>query len=59
VDLTLYFQGYHGDTSRTFLLPEVDEQGRTLVEVTREALELGIKACGPGMPLNGIGRVIE
>lgn len=43
----------------TFLLPDADKQGRNLVEATKEALELGIRACGPGKRLNGIGNAIE
>jgi len=41
------------------MLPDVDNQGVELVEATREALAIGIKACGPGMPLKGIGRAIS
>jgi len=59
IDLTLFYQGYHGDTSATFMLPDVDNQGVELVEATKEALMVGIRACGPGMPLKGIGRAIS
>jgi len=59
IDLTIFFQGYHGDTSRTYCLPDVDGQGIELVEATREALKVGLQACGPGMPLSGIGQGIE
>ena len=58
VDLTLFFNGYHGDTSATFLLPEADKAGRELTVATKEALELGIRACGPGKQLKGIGKAI-
>ena len=58
VDLTLYYNGYHGDTSATFCLPDVDQPGRDLVEATREALHVGIRACGPGKPFNAIGKAI-
>ena len=43
----------------TFILPQVDKPGKDLSEATKEALELGIRACGPGKRLNGIGKVIE
>ncbi|RSH87296.1 hypothetical protein EHS25_003205 [Saitozyma podzolica] len=59
IDLTLFLNGYHGDTSKTFMLPAVDKLGRDLVEATREALELGIRACGPGKKFSGIGNAIE
>jgi methionine aminopeptidase len=59
IDLTLFYNGYHGDTSATFLLPDVDRPGQNLTDATKEALELGIRACGPGRKLSGIGKVIE
>ncbi|BEI84756.1 hypothetical protein CcaverHIS002_0501570 [Cutaneotrichosporon cavernicola] len=59
VDITLYYNGFHGDTSATFVLPAADAAGRELVRVTREALELGISVCGPGKSYAGIGKVIE
>jgi methionyl aminopeptidase len=59
IDLTIFYQGYHGDTSRTYCLPDVDGQGVELVEATREALHIGLRACGPDMPLSGIGQAIE
>jgi methionyl aminopeptidase len=59
VDLTIFLKGYHGDTSATFLLPEADKRGRELVEATQEALEVGIRECGPGKPLKELGRAIQ
>jgi len=59
VDVTAYIGGVHGDTNATFLVGEVDEESRLLVERTREALARGIKAVMPGREINVIGRVIE
>jgi methionyl aminopeptidase len=59
VDITAYIGGVHGDNNATFLVGEVDEESRLLVERTREALERGIKAVRPGREVNVIGRVIE
>ncbi|WWC70025.1 methionine aminopeptidase, type I [Kwoniella pini CBS 10737] len=59
VDLTIFYNGYHGDTSATFVLPEVDKAGRDLIEATKEALEIGIRACKPGMKYKDIGTEIE
>ncbi|KAG6840409.1 hypothetical protein C0991_006880 [Blastosporella zonata] len=50
IDITVYLNGYHGDTSQTFLVGDVDEQGRELVRLTNAALQAGIDACGPGRP---------
>lgn len=58
VDVTVYLNGYHGDTSSTFLVGNVDEKGKALVECTKETLDKAIAICGPGVPLREIGRVI-
>lgn len=59
IDVTVYLDGVHGDTNRTFCVGDVDDEGRLLVERTEEALMRGIKAAKPGRQLNVIGRVIE
>ncbi|WP_156228397.1 type I methionyl aminopeptidase [Corynebacterium comes] len=59
VDVTAFKNGVHGDTNATFLVGEVSEEHRLLVERTREALMRGIKAAKPGREINVIGRVIE
>ncbi|HLV58522.1 MAG TPA: type I methionyl aminopeptidase [Natronosporangium sp.] len=59
VDVTAYLHGVHGDTDATFLVGEVSEEARLLVERTREAMMRGIRAIAPGRQLNVIGRVIE
>ncbi len=59
IDVTAYIDGVHGDCNATFLVGEVDEESRRLVEVTRECRDLGIAAVGPGLPLSVIGRAIQ
>jgi methionyl aminopeptidase len=59
IDITAYLSGVHGDTDATYLVGEVDEESRLLVERTREAMLRGVRAVAPGRPLNAIGRVIE
>ena len=59
IDITAYLDGVHGDTDATYLVSEVDEVSRLLVERTREAMMRGIKAALPGRQINIIGRVIE
>lgn len=59
IDVTVFHSGFHGDTSATFLVGEVDDEGRRLVDVTREALQRAIEICGPGVPLNMIGKTIS
>ncbi|WP_256842535.1 type I methionyl aminopeptidase [Ornithinimicrobium cryptoxanthini] len=59
VDVTAYIHGVHGDNNATFLVGDVDEESRLLVERTEESLRRAIKAALPGRPINVIGRVIE
>src|SRR3954462_281971 len=59
IDITAFKDGVHGDTDATYLVGDVDEESRLLVERTREALMRGIKAVAPGRQMNVVGRVIE
>ncbi len=59
VDITAFIDGVHGDTDATYLVGDVDEESRLLVERTREATMRAIKAVVPGRALNIVGRVIE
>jgi methionyl aminopeptidase len=59
IDITAFLDGVHGDTDATYLVGEVDEESRLLVERTQEAMLRGVRAVAPGRPLNVIGRVIE
>ena len=59
IDITAFIGGVHGDTNATFLVGDVDEESRLLVERTREATDRAIAAVAPGRPLSVVGRVIE
>lgn len=59
VDVTVKLNGYHGDTSRTFLLGKTSSQAKLLVERTEEAMYKGIEAVAPGDYLNEVARAIE
>lgn len=59
IDITAYIGGVHGDTDATYLVGDVDEQSRLLVERTHEAMMRAIRASKPGREINVIGRVIE
>ncbi|TPX72681.1 hypothetical protein SpCBS45565_g00071 [Spizellomyces sp. 'palustris'] len=58
-DVTVYLDGFHGDTSETVLIGDVDEKGELLTLATKEAMEIAINVCKPGVPLNMIGKVIS
>ncbi|MBE0009624.1 MULTISPECIES: type I methionyl aminopeptidase [unclassified Arthrobacter] len=59
IDITAYLDGVHGDTNHTFLVGDVDDESRLLVERTKESLNRAIKAVAPGREINVIGRAIE
>jgi methionyl aminopeptidase len=59
IDVTVFREGVHGDTNRTFLVGDVDEESRRLVRVTHESLLRGIEAVRPGRPLSDIGKAIQ
>ena len=58
LDVTAYLDGMHGDTNKTLLVGNVDEESRLLVERTEEALNRVMKVVKPGRQINAskIGR---
>ncbi|MED6185892.1 Methionine aminopeptidase 1B, chloroplastic [Stylosanthes scabra] len=59
IDVTVYLNGYHGDTSKTFFCGEVSDEMKNLVVVTQECLEKGIAVCKDGAPFRKIGKRIS
>jgi methionyl aminopeptidase len=59
IDITAFIGGVHGDTDATYLVGQVSEEHRLLVERTHEAMMRGIKAVKAGRQINIVGRVIE
>ncbi|PVU95669.1 hypothetical protein BB559_001245 [Furculomyces boomerangus] len=59
IDITVFLDGYHGDTSSTFCVGCVDQQGLDLVKTTEISLTDSIKVCGPGVPFKSIGKTVQ
>lgn len=59
IDVTPLLDGWHGDTSRMFLVGDVPIKARRLVDVTYECLMLGIEKARPGARLGDIGAAIQ
>lgn len=59
IDVTPFLDGFYGDTSRTFLVGEVNPLARKLVEVAEQAREVGIRAVRPGGTTGDIGFAIN
>jgi methionyl aminopeptidase len=59
VDIGATFEGYVGDSAKTFLVGEVDEEKRRLVEVTRQSFYEGIKFAKESYRLSDISHAIQ
>jgi len=52
-------KGYFTDTALTVAVGEVKDEARRLLEVTKQALEIGMAQCKPVNTIADIGRAIE
>jgi methionyl aminopeptidase len=59
VDVTVIKDGFHGDTSRMFLIGEPSIQARRLCEAGLEAMWRGIRTIRPGARLGDLGHTIQ
>ena len=59
IDVTPILDGWHGDTSRMYLVGDVPLKARRLVDVTYECLMLGLEQARPGNRLGDISHAIQ
>ncbi|HOG62779.1 MAG TPA: type I methionyl aminopeptidase [Sedimentibacter sp.] len=59
VDIGATFEGYVGDSAKTFLVGQVDEEKRHLVETTRQCFYEGIKYARTSYRLSDISHAIQ
>ncbi len=59
VDCTTIYKSYYGDASRMFMIGEVSEKRRKLVEETKKCLEIGLQAAQPWNTVGDIGAAIS
>ncbi|WP_017301973.1 type I methionyl aminopeptidase [Nodosilinea nodulosa] len=59
IDVTPRLNGYHGDTSKTFLVGNVSVTARKLVEATQASMMRGIAEIKPGARIGDIGAAIQ
>ena len=60
IDVTVIVDGWHGDTSRMFLVGDkVPVKARKLVQTTYECLMIGVEMVKPGVTLGDIGHAIQ
>lgn len=59
VDVSTILNGYFSDSSRMFLIGEVSEAKKKLVEVTKECVEQGLKQVKPWGYLGDVGAAVN
>lgn len=59
IDVTTYLNKFHGDTNKTFLVGNVSNDLKKLVEVTYKCTMLGIEQVRPGGFIGDIGAAIQ
>jgi methionyl aminopeptidase len=59
IDITVIKDGYHGDTSKMFIIGNASIKAKRICQVTQECLYIGIKKVKPGIHLGEIGKAIE
>ena len=59
IDVTVIKDGFHGDTSRMFIVGKPTKQGERISQIAYESLCKGIKAVKPGNKLGDIGYAIQ
>lgn len=59
IDVTVIVDGWFGDTSRMYVAGKLPRKAERLIEVTHDALMLGIEAVKPGNTFGDIGHAIQ
>jgi len=59
VDVGVIYKGYHGDAAITVAVGEIDSESQRLLDVTAEALRVGIEMMRPGNWTWEISKAIE
>ena len=59
IDVTPKLDGWHGDTSKMFLIGNVSDEDRELCKIAHDAMWAGIRAIEPGRDIKVIGRAIS
>jgi methionyl aminopeptidase len=59
IDVTVIADGYHGDTSKMFVVGKPTILADRLIRITQECLYLGINMVKPGAKLGDIGHAIQ
>ena len=59
IDVTVIKDGYHGDTSKMFMVGEPSIAARRVVRIAYESMRIGIEMVRPGVHLGDVGHAIQ
>ena len=59
IDVTVIKDGWHGDTSRMFAVGKIAPAAQRLIDITKEAMWIGIRSIHPGVKLGDLGAAIQ
>ncbi len=59
IDHTVIVDGWHGDSSRMYPVGQINTRAKKLIDVTYEALDIGLKQVKPGNTFGDIGYAIQ
>lgn len=59
IDVTVIKDGYHGDTSKMYVVGSVPPYVQRLIDITQECLYLAIKMVKPGLHIGDLGAAIQ
>lgn len=59
IDITVIKDGFHGDTSKMFMIGEPSIQAKRVITISYECMRKGVEVVKPGAHLGDIGHVIQ
>ena len=59
IDVTIIKEGYHGDTSRMFIIGKPSVKAKKICRIAKECMDIGISLVKPGIAFGLIGIAIE
>jgi methionyl aminopeptidase len=59
IDVTVIKDGWHGDTSRMYAVGKIAPAAQRLIDITHEAMWVGIRQIRPGARLGDLGAAIQ
>lgn len=59
IDVGAFYQGYHGDSARTFAVGRISEDAARLIDITEKCFWAGVEKIQPDARIGDLGHAIE